>query len=437
MPATIIMGGQWGDEGKGKLTDALAADAAVVVRANGGSNAGHTIETDQGVFKMHLVPSGILNVGCLCVVGAGVVVEPSSLLAEMDDLQRRGIALDNLRISDRAHVVLPFHPLLDRLEEARRADDEIGTTLRGNGPAYADKAARRGLRIADLVDQTTLRERLATELGEKNAILTGVYGQAPLDVDTVLDELIGHGERLAPFVAPSEVLVQDALERGDQVVIECAQGAMLDIDYGTYPFVTSSSPTAAGACQGAGVAPTQVERTLAVFKAYSTRVGSGPLPTELQDETGQLIRERGREYGTTTGRPRRIGWFDAIAARHIVRLNGVTEVALTLLDVLDAFEEIRVCTGYEVDGSAITHLPALENVLTRVTPIYQTLSGWREQTTAVRTATDLPTEAEAFIRFLESAIGAPIMMIGVGPDRAQLVKRESTLLHQVRCQTVA
>jgi adenylosuccinate synthase len=437
MPATIIMGGQWGDEGKGKLTDALAADAAVVVRANGGSNAGHTIETDQGVFKMHLVPSGILNVGCLCVVGAGVVVEPSSLLAEMDDLQRRGIALDNLRISDRAHVVLPFHPLLDRLEEARRADDEIGTTLRGNGPAYADKAARRGLRIADLVDQTTLRDRLGTELREKNAILTGVYGQAPLDADTVLDELIAHGERLAPFVAPSEVLVQDGLERGDRVVIECAQGAMLDIDYGTYPFVTSSSPTAAGACQGAGVAPTQVERTLAVFKAYSTRVGSGPLPTELQDETGQLIRERGREYGTTTGRPRRIGWFDAIAARHIVRLNGVTEVALTLLDVLDAFEEIRVCTGYEVDGSAITHLPALENVLTRVTPIYQTLSGWREQTTAVRTATDLPTEAEAFIRFLESAIGAPITMIGVGPDRAQLVKRESTLLHQVRSQIVA
>ncbi len=437
MPATIIMGGQWGDEGKGKLTDALAADAAVVVRANGGSNAGHTIETDQGVFKMHLVPSGILNPDCLCIIGAGVVVEPSSLLAEMDDLQRRGISLTNLRISDRAHVVLPFHPLLDRLEEARRADDEIGTTLRGNGPAYADKAARRGLRIADVIDQATLRARLSTELGEKNAILSGVYNQPALDFNAVLDDLIEQGERLAPFVAPSEVIVQDALERGSRVVIECAQGAMLDIDYGTYPFVTSSSPTAAGACQGAGVAPSQVEQTLAVFKAYSTRVGSGPLPTELHDETGQLIRERGREYGTTTGRPRRIGWFDAVAARHIVRLNGVTEVALTLLDVLDAFEEVRVCTGYDIDGTAITHLPALENTLTGITPVYQTLPGWREQTTGVRAATALPATAEEFIAFLESAIGARITMIGVGPDRAQLVMRDSRYRHANRSPLVA
>lgn len=437
MPATIIMGGQWGDEGKGKLTDALAADAAVVVRANGGSNAGHTIETDQGVFKMHLVPSGILNPDCLCIIGAGVVIEPSSLLAELDDLQRRGISLTNLRISDRAHVVLPFHPLLDRLEEARRADDEIGTTLRGNGPAYADKAARRGLRIADVVDQATLRARLSTELGEKNAILSGVYNQPILDINVVLDDLIEQGERLAPFVAPSEVIVQDALERGDRIVVECAQGAMLDIDYGTYPFVTSSSPTAAGACQGAGVAPTQVERTLAVFKAYSTRVGSGPLPTELHDETGQLIRERGREYGTTTGRPRRIGWFDAVAARHIVRLNGVTEVALTLLDVLDAFEEVRVCTGYDIDGTAITHLPAVENTLTRIKPVYQTLPGWREQTTGVRAATDLPAAAEEFVAFLESAIGARITMIGVGPERAQLVMRDSTYRRKTQSPLVA
>lgn len=426
MPATIIMGGQWGDEGKGKLTDALAAEAAMVVRANGGSNAGHTIETEQGVFKMHLVPSGILNPDCLCVIGAGVVIEPSSLLAEMDGLEGRGISLTNLRISDRAHVVLPFHPMLDRLEEARRADGEIGTTLRGNGPAYADKAARRGLRVADLIDAATLRDRLGTELREKNAILSGVYGQPELDLNDLLHDLMTQGERLAAFVAPSESLVQDALARGDQVVIECAQGAMLDIDYGTYPFVTSSSPTAAGACQGAGVAPSQVERTLAVFKAYSTRVGSGPLPTELHDATGQLIRERGREYGTTTGRPRRIGWFDAVAARHIVRLNGVSEVALTLLDVLDAFEEIRVCTGYQIDGEAITHLPALERTLSRVAPVYQTLAGWREETSQVRTPTEIPGAAVGFVRFLEDAIGAPITMVGVGPDRAQLVTRGST-----------
>ncbi len=421
MPATIIMGGQWGDEGKGKLTDALATDADVVVRANGGSNAGHTIQTGGGVYKMHLVPSGILNPACTCVIGAGVVVEPNTLLAEMDGLRERGVDLAKLRLSDRAHVVLPYHPMLDRLEEAQRADDEIGTTLRGNGPAYADKVARRGIRVADLLDGASLRRKLDREIGEKNRILSRVHGQPELSAGDIFDDLIAAGGRLADHVVAAEVLVQDAIAGGRNVLVECAQGAMLDVDYGTYPFVTSSSPTAAGACQGAGVAPTQVGRVIAVFKAYSTRVGSGPLPTELVDAAGDTIRERGREYGTTTGRARRTGWFDAVAARHVVRLNGVTEVALTLLDVLDVFDEIKVCTSYCLDSVRLDHLPAGEELLAQVVPVYETLPGWRVPTTDVRTEADLPAAARSFIRFLVNAIGAPITRVGVGPDRQQLV----------------
>jgi adenylosuccinate synthase len=440
MPATIIMGGQWGDEGKGKLTDALAADAAVVIRANGGSNAGHTIETDAGVFKLHLVPSGILNPGCRCVIGAGVVVDPAALLDEMDDLAARGIDLAGLRLSDRAHVVMPFHPMLDRLEEARRADDEIGTTLRGNGPAYADKAARRGVRVADLIDEAALARRIARDVEEKNRILVRVYDQPALDPAAVFRDLAALGRRLAPYVGPSEVIVQDALASGQEVLIECAQGAMLDIDYGTYPFVTSSSPTAAGACQGAGVAPTQVRRVVGVFKAYSTRVGGGPLPTELHDAVGASIRERGREYGTTTGRPRRVGWFDAVAARAVARQNGVTEIALTLLDVLDAFDEVKICTSYRLrrlaptgPGAAgherridsaetvVDHPPAGEAQWESIAPVYETLPGWRRETSNARSPADLPDRARAYVRFLEATVGAPITLVGVGPSREQLV----------------
>ena len=432
MPATIIMGGQWGDEGKGKLTDALAAEAAVVVRANGGSNAGHTIQTPAGVFKLHLVPSGILNPDCLCVVGAGVVIDPAALVREMDELQTRGVGLDKLRVSDRAHVVLPYHPILDQVAEAQRADDEIGTTLRGNGPAYADKVSRVGIRIADLMDEAALLRKLSRQIEQKNQILTRVYGRAPVELTPLYHELIGLGGRLRPHVVPSEILVQDALAAEKEVVIECAQGAMLDVDYGTYPFVTSSSPTAAGACQGAGVAPTQVRRVVAVFKAYSTRVGGGPLPTELLDATGDTIRERGREYGTTTGRPRRTGWFDAVAARYVTRLNGVTEVALTLLDVLDAFEEIKVCTGYALNDITLDHLPARDDLLAQVVPCYTTCPGWLRETTRARHAEDLPDGAHAYVSFLSDAIGAPITMIGVGPARDQLVPTGSRPLVPAR-----
>ena len=421
MPATIVLGGQWGDEGKGKLTDTLAADADLVVRANGGANAGHTVQTDRGTFKLHLIPCGILHPGCAPIVGAGVVVDPRRMLEEMDHLTERGVALDRLRISERAHVVLPHHPILDGLEEVARLEASIGTTLRGIGPAYADKVSRRGLRMADLVSPSTLRARLTEELPRWNRILADVYGAEPLDRTRLYDELAAYGKRLRPYVGPTEPTVADALDRREQVIIECAQGAMLDIDYGTYPYVTSSSTTAAGACQGAGVPPTSVSRVLGVFKAYSTRVGAGPLPTELHDASGGLIRERGREYGATTGRPRRTGWFDAVAARYVVRLNGVSDVAMTLLDVFDAFDAIQVCVAYDLDGQTITTVPARAEDLARAVPIYERLEGWSTETSAARHADDLPPQALAYLRFIEDRIGARISLVGVGPDREQIV----------------
>lgn len=422
MPATIVMGGQWGDEGKGKLTDALAAEADIVVRANGGANAGHTVKTDAGVFKLHLIPSGILNPDTQCIVGAGVVIEPRQVLSEMDKLQERGISLHRLAISERAHVVLPYHPILDRLEEADRLEGSIGTTLRGNGPAYSDKAARRGLRMADLVDRDTLRYRLARELPRWNRLLSSVYGSDELDLEELVSDLGEMGERLRQFVVPTEPMVSGALAEGKRILVECAQGAMLDIDYGTYPFVTSSSTTAAGACQGAGVAPIRVDQVLGVYKAYSTRVGAGPLPAELLDASGELIRERGHEYGTTTGRPRRTGWFDAVAARYVAQLNGVSDIALTLLDVFDVFESINVCVAYELDGRRIDTVPARIEELSRVQPVYETLEGWRTSTVDARLPDDLPRQAREYIAFLQEQVGAPITKVGVGPAREQLVR---------------
>ena len=421
MPATIVMGGQWGDEGKGKLTDSLAASADIVVRANGGANAGHTVQTDQGTFALHLIPSGILNPSCLSIVGAGVVVDPKLIIEEIDHLAARGISLEPLRISERAHVVMPYHPVLDGLDEEQRGEGSIGTTLRGIGPAYGDKAARRGLRMGDLVDPETLRHRLRQELPRWNRLLERVYGVQGLDFDALYAELASYGERLQHFVCLTESIISDALSSGRKIIVECAQGAMLDIDYGTYPFVTSSSTSAAGACQGAGVPPTRVDRVLAVYKAYSTRVGAGPLPTELDDATGQLIRERGHEYGTTTGRPRRTGWFDAVAARYVARLNGVSDIALTLLDVFDVFETIQVCIAYEVDGELVDEVPARADQLARVQPVYEALPGWRAATVGARRAEELPRPAVDYLRFIEDQIGVPISLVGVGPGRDQLV----------------
>lgn len=426
MPATIIMGGQWGDEGKGKLTDALASEASMVVRANGGSNAGHTIKTDLGTFKLHLVPSGILSPACVCVIGAGVVIDLETLVGELEDLQRRGVDVSNLRISDRAHLVLPYHPTLDQLEEQRREEEEIGTTLRGNGPAYADKVARHGIRVCDLLQPAVLRRKLAIELDSKNHQITAQFGAKPIEYAPLLDQLLGWADAIRPYVTSTEVMVQDELAKGSNVLVECAQGALLDIDYGTYPFVTSSSPTAAGACQGAGVAPTQVERVIANYKAYTTRVGAGPMPAELTDEAGELIRRRGNEYGTTTGRPRRTGWFDAVASRQTSRLNGVTELAVTLLDVLDVFEEINLCVGYETSTGTLRHLPALLDDLQGACAQWERLPGWNSDITEIRQYSDLPEKARGYLARIEHYLEAPVRYVGVGPDREQLVDRKAT-----------
>ncbi len=423
MPATIIMGGQWGDEGKGKLTDALAGTASMVVRANGGSNAGHTVKTDRGTFKLHLIPSGMLNDDVDCVIGAGVVIDLATLAEELRDLANRGIDTSRLRISDRAHIVLPYHAQLDRLEEQRRESEEIGTTLRGNGPAYADKVSRHGIRMCDLLDDAILRRKLAIEVDSKNAIFANVFRAEEVDFKQLYQDLMEWAEPIRPLITPTEVLVQDTLAEGKNILIECAQGAMLDIDYGTYPYVTSSSPTSAGACQGAGVAPTQVERVLGVYKAYSTRVGAGPMPTELLDDTGEIIRRRGNEYGTTTGRPRRTGWFDGVAARQSGRLNGVTEVALTLLDVLDTFETVNVCTGYTMPNGELHHVPAQLDNLIGAQPQWESNAGWMQDTTELRSFDDLPLNAKTYIDVIQDQIGAPVTYVGVGPAREQLLHR--------------
>ncbi len=425
MPATIVMGGQWGDEGKGKLTDSLAASASVVVRANGGANAGHTVQTDQGTFALHLIPSGILNPDCLSIVGAGVVVDPKLIIDEIDHLESRGISLDSLRISERAHVVLPYHLHLDALDEVQRGEGSIGTTLRGIGPAYSDKAARRGLRMADLVDAESLLLHLNKELPRWNRVLERVYDAQIIKDSALFEELSEYGERLRPYVSATEPIVADALGSGQRIIVECAQGAMLDVDYGTYPFVTSSSTSAAGACQGAGVPPMSVDRVLGVFKAYSTRVGAGPLPTELVDATGQLIRDRGHEYGTTTGRPRRTGWFDAVAARHVARLNGISDIALTLLDVFDVFETIQVCVAYEIDGEVVDSVPAQADQLVAARPIYDAVPGWRVSTVDARRAEDLPDRALDYLKMVADHVVVPISLVGVGPSRHQLVRLSS------------
>jgi len=420
---TIIIGGQWGDEGKGKVTDALAARAQMVVRPNGSTNAGHTVQTSAGIFKFHLVPSGVLYPGCDCVIGAGVAIPPADLLNEIDELSGRGIDMSRLYVSDRANVIMPFHPLQDQLEETQRGSHNIGTTLRGNGPAYADKAGRRGIRVADLLDERALVERLNLIIPEKNVILTSLYHEARLDISELLEQFIAYGEKLAPRVVSSEMMVQDAIDAGKSVLIEGAQAAMLDIDYGTYPYVTSTSPTAAGACQGAGVGPTQVSNVVSVYKAYTTRVGGGPYPTERVDEVGDLLRQRGAEYGTTTGRPRRTGWFDGVAGRYTARLNGVTHVAITKLDILDPMHEIQICVGYELDGQPVQSPHAIAEVYGRVKPIFETLPGWQEDTSQLTNYDQLPTNARRYIERLEQIIGAPVVMIGLGPSRDQLLWR--------------
>ncbi|MDP9019377.1 MAG: adenylosuccinate synthase [Actinomycetota bacterium] len=422
MPGTVVVGTQWGDEGKGKLTDLLAPDMDMVVRYQGGHNAGHTIVVGEQRFAVRLVPSGILHPGTMNVIGNGVVVDPRVLLEELDTLEARGIETSNLVVSGNAHLILPYHQELDRLAERYLGRNKLGTTRSGIGPAYADKATRVGLRVQDLLDPKIFRQKLDVVLKEKNAMLAKVYNQLPLSAEDIagcyLDEL---APRLAPRIADSVHLVHEALDAGREVMFEGAQATFLDLDHGTYPFVTSSNPVAGGACAGAGVGPRHLNRVIGITKAYLTRVGSGPFPTELFDDVGERLVERGREWGTNTGRRRRAGWLDAVMLRHAVRLNSLTDIFLTKLDVLDPLEVVKVCVAYEVDGERLDHLPYHQSVLHKVRPVYAELPGWQADCSGATTLDELPPEARDYVVFLAEQGGVPVRYVGVGPERLQTV----------------
>ena len=427
MPVIAVIGAQWGDEGKGKVVDLLAQKAGVVVRFSGGDNAGHSVVNPYGEFKLHLVPSGIFSPQAVCIIGNGVVINPGVLIGEIEQLNKRGVDTSRLFVSDRAHLIMPYHILLDGLEEKARGSKALGTTRKGVGPAFTDKAARLGIRAGDLLDKGALLERLRPILDYKNTILTKVYGVSPLSLDEVYGQYCQYGERLAPYIRETTIMLEEALNRGELVLLEGAQGTLLDPDFGTYPYTTSSSPLAAGACLGAGLSPTKIDRILGVFKAYCTRVGGGPMPTELKDETGNLIRERAHEYGTTTGRPRRCGWFDAVAARFSTRVNGFTGAAITRLDILDIMPRLKICVGYEMDGQGIDYFPASVAVLARCKPVYEELAGWETSTADIRQFSKLPAKARQYVKRLEELIGCPVNLVCVGPERGQTIQKTPIL----------
>ena len=422
----IIVGGQWGDEGKGKVIDYLAERSQLVVRPQGGNNAGHTVVTDDGEFKFQLMPSGILYKNCTCVIGNGVVADPRVLIKEITQLRERGIEPDNLVISDRAHMVMSYHPLFDQLEEEARGDDRLGTTWRGIGPAYSDKIRRIGFRIGDLQKEAFMRKKLAFVVGQiKNQILQDLYKHEPFDWEAMLGEYEEYAKFLDPYIKDVFPIVQGALERGDNVLLEGAQATMLDLDFGTYPYVTSSNPTAGGACAGSGVPPTKVDLTVCVLKAYTTRVGYGPFPTELENEVGDAIRERGHEFGTVTGRPRRVGWFDAAVARYAVKLNGSESIALTKLDILDEMDTIKICTAYDFRGERHDHPMANISHLKHCNPIYEEMPGWQRPLGDCRSWDDLPSQCRDYIERVGDLCGARVDMVGVGPRRDQFVTRRT------------
>jgi len=420
----VVLGMQWGDEGKGQIIDALSDGFEIVVRFQGGANAGHTVRVGGEKFVLHLIPSGILRRDKLCIIGNGVVVDPEALLEEIESLRERGVYVgENLAVSDRAHLVLPYHKMLDGLGESALGSGKIGTTGRGIGPCYADKAARCGLRFADLLDAEGLRAKLKKALDLKNRILGGVYGVEPLDFSSLYERCVGLAERLRPFIKDTVAILADAVRAGRSILLEGAQGTMLDINFGTYPYVTSSTVTAGGAAAGSGIPPRHIGRVLGVVKAYCSRVGKGPFPTEQLNHYGQLMRDKGREYGSTTGRPRRCGWLDAVALRHAIAVNGVDAVALTGLSVLGQFETVKICVGYRLDGEELTHFPADAEALERAEPLYRELPGWRCDLSGVTCWQDLPCEARGYVEALEQAAGAPVEMASVGLDRAQIVMR--------------
>lgn len=419
MASVVVVGSQWGDEGKGKITDFLGESADVIARSQGGDNAGHTIHAQGKVLKLRLIPSGILYPDKLSIIGNGVVVNPESLVAELDYLAENGVTADNLRISDRAHVILPYHIELDRLQEVSKGDQKIGTTNRGIGPAYMDKAARTGIRMVDLLDKDIFAAKLRENLDFKNQLFTKIYGGKVLNFDDIFEPFYAYGQRLKQFVTDTSVLLNDALDKGKKVLFEGAQGVMLDIDQGTYPFVTSSNPVAGGVTVGNGVGPTQINRVVGVCKAYTSRVGDGPFPTELLDETGDFLREAGHEYGTVTKRPRRIGWFDSVVMRHAKRVSGLTDLCLNSIDVLTGLETVKICTAYERNGETIYHYPASLDELAQCKPIYEEMPGWQKDITGVKTLAELPENARHYVERVAALVGVDIATFSVGPDRDQ------------------
>ena len=424
MPAAVVTGTQWGDEGKGKIVDLLAADADVVVRFHGGNNAGHTLVVDGQKTILNLIPAGVLHPGRICVMGPGMVIDPEVLVGEIDALRRRGYLGDDrwLRISEQAHLIMPYHRAIDRARERLRGPGNIGTTGRGIGPAYEDKMARTGIRVGELFDEPGFRAALERNLREKNGYLQALLGEPPLAFDDIHARYGEYRERLRPFVADTTAELRAALAAGRRVLLEGAQGALLDVDHGTYPFVTSSSTLAGGASAGAGVPPRAIGRIVGITKAYTTRVGSGPFPTELGDALGDRLRADGDEYGATTGRPRRCGWFDAVVVRHAIALSGVDGLALTKLDVLTGIDPLRVCVAYELDGRRLDFPPATQRGWERVVPLYEELAGWRESLGAVRALAQLPANARRYVERLSELVGAPVLLLSVGPQREQTIR---------------
>lgn len=424
MPANIVVGTQWGDEGKGKIIDIIASRADVVVRSQGGNNAGHTVVNDGQTYKLHLIPSGILYKNTLCLIGAGVVLDPKDLLSEIDSLSSRGISFDNLKIDPRAHVVMPWHITLDGLSEKFRGNSDIGTTKRGIGPCYMDKYERCGIRVYDLVHPEVFAEKVRMTGKLKNKIITEVYGGEPHDIEAIIKEYTEYGKRLAKYVDDVSVIVYEAAKANKTIMFEGAQATLLDIDFGTYPYVTSSHPLSAGVCVGTGVGPMIISNIIGVAKAYTTRVGKGPFPTELDDEIGKTIRNKGGEFGTTTGRPRRTGWFDAVIVRHSVRVNGLSSLAINKLDTLGGVGDLKVCVAYKKpDGTVIENFPAALEELADCVPVYETLKGFDDDISSCRSFDELPEACKKYIERLEELCDCHISMVGVGPDREQIIER--------------
>ena len=421
MANVVVIGAQWGDEGKGKITDLLSRSADVVVRYQGGVNAGHTVVVKDQTFKLHLIPSGILYPDTECVIGSGTVIDPKALIGELDKLAELGISASKLYISNAAHVTMPYHRLIDQAAEERRGSQKIGTTKRGIGPTYADKSERIGIRIVDLMDYDRLRDKLEWTIQYKNGVLEKLYGLDPLDPAAVLDEYAQYAERLRPHIIDSSLHVYKAIQQRKNVLFEGAQGTLLDLDHGTYPYVTSSNPVAGGACIGTGIGPTVIDRVIGVAKAYTTRVGEGPFPTELTCEMGELLGDRGAEFGTTTGRRRRCGWFDAVIGRYAVRINGLDCLAITKLDVLDEVDEIKVCVAYELDGERCEELPGNAHAFARCQPIYKTMPGWKQSTDHCRSLEDLPKAALDYLKFLAELMDVPIAIVSLGASRDQTI----------------